>query len=423
MKARNLLVLVFVYLCLAGSAGMAAQGARAASGAAGSSLPRWTEGGMDIHFINTGRGESTFLILPDGTTLLVDAGAAPETPWWSPPAKPNASRRPGEWLARYLARMMQNLPARQIDHAVISHFHIDHMGAVDAASPDSATGAYKLGGLTDIAEQIPVRRLYDRNWPSYNWPEPLDDFKMKNYRKFIAWQTEHKNMQIAQIAVGRNDQLGLVHEKAKYPKFEIRNIAANGVVWTGSGTETRNTFPAGSGAAKGNLPVENKCSVALRITYGRFKYFTGGDLDVSEVETAGPNEQWKDIEHPVALATGPVDVMKANHHANFDANSVFFLRTLEPRVVVACTWGASQPSMNVYRRLLTTRTYPGSREVFFTNMMEATLAALHIEKGKTPTGHIVVRVEPGGDDYRVFVLDDSNEEFLIKAVFGPYHSR
>ena len=37
-------------------------------------LPSWSEGCLDIHFINSARGECCFYILPDGTTLLVDAG-------------------------------------------------------------------------------------------------------------------------------------------------------------------------------------------------------------------------------------------------------------------------------------------------------------------------------------------------------------
>ncbi|RYY23860.1 MAG: hypothetical protein EOP62_19000, partial [Sphingomonadales bacterium] len=39
----------------------------------GQPLPGWRMGEIDIHQINTGRGEASFLILPDGTNLLVDA--------------------------------------------------------------------------------------------------------------------------------------------------------------------------------------------------------------------------------------------------------------------------------------------------------------------------------------------------------------
>ena len=45
----------------------------------GSTLPMWQEGWLDIHAINTGRGESFWFILPDGTTMLLDAsGSMPE---------------------------------------------------------------------------------------------------------------------------------------------------------------------------------------------------------------------------------------------------------------------------------------------------------------------------------------------------------
>ena len=40
----------------------------------GETLPAWEEGYMDIHHINTGCGECAYIILPDGTTMLIDAG-------------------------------------------------------------------------------------------------------------------------------------------------------------------------------------------------------------------------------------------------------------------------------------------------------------------------------------------------------------
>ena len=43
---------------------------------AGDSLPAWTPGTLDIHQIVTGRGNAAFMMFPDGTTLLLDAGDA-----------------------------------------------------------------------------------------------------------------------------------------------------------------------------------------------------------------------------------------------------------------------------------------------------------------------------------------------------------
>ena len=47
-----------------------------AQGEIGAPLPAWAPGMLDIHQISTGRGNAALFVLPDGTTLLVDAGAA-----------------------------------------------------------------------------------------------------------------------------------------------------------------------------------------------------------------------------------------------------------------------------------------------------------------------------------------------------------
>src|SRR5262249_54345135 len=71
----------------------------------GDSLPAWTEGTLDIHQINTGKGNSALFILPDGTSLLVDAGWLGDERGRSAargvPQRPDATRNPGEWIARY----------------------------------------------------------------------------------------------------------------------------------------------------------------------------------------------------------------------------------------------------------------------------------------------------------------------------------
>src|SRR3982751_5189516 len=40
----------------------------------GRPLPAWQKGYLDLHHINTGRGNAAFYIFPDGTTMLLDAG-------------------------------------------------------------------------------------------------------------------------------------------------------------------------------------------------------------------------------------------------------------------------------------------------------------------------------------------------------------
>src|SRR5580704_16039401 len=149
----------------------------------GAALPPWTPGTLDIHQISTGRGNSALFVLPDGTTLLVDAGAAgsgiPETD-----PHPDASRSPGAWIARYVQR---HLPAgaNGLDYALITHFHADHMGQLVATSPMARAGDYRLAGITEVDEALPIRTLLDRGWPDYTYPAPFSDETMANYRRFL----------------------------------------------------------------------------------------------------------------------------------------------------------------------------------------------------------------------------------------------
>ena len=46
-----------------------------------------------------------------------------------------------------------------------------------------------------------------------------------------------------------------------------------------------------------------------------------------------------------------------------------------------------------------------------------------IEKLASDRGHIVLRVSPGGGEYRVVIVDDSSESHRVTKVFGPYPSR
>ena len=385
----------------------------------GDALPLWSEGYLDIHNINTGKGESAFYILPDGTTMLVDAGVTTAAKPRVTDAKPNDSRTPGEWISRYLFHFMQGLPEKKLNYLLVSHFHEDHIGGITPGLKVSETGAYKLSGITEVGELVSCDKLIDRGWPDYGWPAIPENESAKNYIQFAKWQVANGKMKAEQFRTGVNNQIVLINNARKYPNFEIRNIASNGHVWTGVGENERNYFPAKEDLQKEDYPNENMCSVAFRLSYGKFDYFSGGDI------YSVTSEMWQDIETPAALVTGPVEVCKANHHANFDTMGKSFLQALRPQVMIIQTWIAQQPDMSVLRRMLSANTYPGPRDVFATNIMEETrvVEGWAIERLKSQQGHVVVRVNRGGEDYMVYVLDDSVEDFRVKAKYGPYKCR
>jgi hypothetical protein len=120
------------------------------------------------------------------------------------------------------------------------------------------------------------------------------------------------------------------------PAFEVRVVAVNDQVWTGEGAKTVTRFPALSTITVAeDRPTENMCSVALRIRYGRFDYFTGGDMPGYPVPGA---PAWHDTETAVARAIGATDAHMVNHHGSIEEENLFWLATLRSRVMVVPAW-------------------------------------------------------------------------------------
>lgn len=381
----------------------------------GDAYPDWEAGYLDIHHISTGRGECAFAIMPDGTTLMIDAG---ETGTDKRNFKPNASKSSGGWIAHYIQRMMQPLPVKKIDYMLLTHFHDDHMGNVTLSEKVSDNG-YLLTGMTEVGDLVPFGKIVDRGWPTYDYPGRVrDQPDVKNYRRFVEWHVAN-GATAERFEVGSKTQFTLLNNADGYPDFEIRNIAANGEIWTGVHHNTRHHFPPLDQLAEEEYPEENALSTAVRISYGKFDYFNGADL----VHTYSPGT-WKDIETPVGLVTGPVDVSVANHHAK-DAMGEGFLRAVRPRVVVIQGFALSHPDATALRNMVSQRIYPGERDIFTSHLFEVNRMALGedlVSQLKSTQGHTVIRVHPGGDTYDVYILDDTTDQFTIKAIHGPYES-
>jgi glyoxylase-like metal-dependent hydrolase (beta-lactamase superfamily II) len=381
-----------------------------------STLSPWQPGILDIHHINTGRGNSALMVCPDGTSVLIDAGASNSAVKYLNPARPDDSRRAGQWIGRYAKRQLRAAGTGEIDYALLTHLHPDHLGEVSAASPQSTRGDYRLTGISDVEEEISIRRIVDRGYPSYDYPEPPRDPSALNYIAF-ARSFAARGGHVEQVKVGHTDQIRMQRDAGRFPKFSVRMLAGNGNVWTGHGENAAPHFPIKLSTE--NLPSENMCSIAMKVGYGRFSYFTGGDLTD---DTNYGRDLWRDIETPVSQAAGQVSVATVDHHGYFDAAGPDFVRNLQPRVWILQAWHASHPAMEVLANLYSTQLYAGPRDVFSVGLKDETAltTARFSDLLKSRDGHVLVRVEASGEKYQVIVLEDWDESDRVKAVFGPY---
>lgn len=412
----------------------------------GEVLPAWAEGWLDIHSINGGRGESFYYIFPDGTTMLIDAAGAPPHELWvladpttgSLPSKPSADVSCGQVIVNYIRHFAPAVADGKIDYFMASHYHGDHIGAWRETWqtlykwPLHPVGDFVVNGLPDVGTQIPIVKIIDRgDWGDAGGRASADYYddggrkRYQNYLKFVEWTASVNGTVRETMQVGRNDQIVMKHTPEKYPSFSIQNVAASGDIWTGSGTGVNTTYVPSAAECLAHAKDwginENIYSCAIHIKYGTFDYFTGGDIQF----TGKSSYAWKDIEKPIAAAVNKkMEVMKASHHGTSNTNSAELTATFKPDFVIDGVWQSVQPNPATVKRFLSANPYV---KFFATNMADSNLETLKsegvsLDAFASTSGHIVVRVSPNLGKYWIFVLDDTNENYIIKAKFGPYTS-
>lgn len=388
-------------------------------------LPPWQQGALDIHFINTGTGESAFIIMPDGTQMLVDMAGASTDPSEEMyiPVRRDPSVSPGKWISEYVSRCMRWTGNDVIDYVSITHYHGDHIGSYSRSLPDSQFGPYKMAAVADVLENHNVWKIVDRG---YGFPyDMLATDMVRNYKSCVDWHSENRGLTREMFDVSSVKQFALRRDPGKYPEFCIRNIAANGSLWKRDGSVVE-LFPdksqyTGTGESNEFCPAENHTSTVFKLSYGRFDYYAGGDVSYNGYS----HFAWKDAELPVAQSVGKVEVAKANHHGSFDANRQETLSWLSPQVMVVNVWRNVQPRVATLNNMISPLTNNGLTDVFTTNMTSAQESEFGqaAERVLGKNGHVVIRVNPRGEEYYVYMLEDSDFSMRIQKRFGPYRSR
>ncbi len=234
---------------------------------------------LDLYFIDVEGGAATLIVTPTDQSVLIDSGY------------PDNNGRDRD---RILDVVRNVAGLKKIDHAIVSHWHLDHYGNHAA-----------------LAAEIPIGQFWDRGIPDALEEDPDFEARIADYRAAS---------QNASTTLRAGDSYRLNSPRLK---LSIDAVTASREVIDNRGAP--NPF-AGNHEPMPEDTSDNAASVSLLFTFGNFKYLTCGDLTWNvEAHLVTPN-------NPL----GKVDLFMVTHHGLPTSNNPVLVHAIDPTVAIMC---------------------------------------------------------------------------------------
>lgn len=244
---------------------------------------------LQIYFIDVEGGQSTLIVTPERHSLLIDTGWAGDGVAFRP-GDPHQARD-----ANRIVAAARDAGITQIDYLLITHFHVDHDGAV-----------------TELAQLMPIRTFIDHSAPSAEADHVSPGTKAA-YEAYLRVRSGGAHLQ---------PRPG---ERLPLKDIDAIIVSSAGATLTGA--------VANAGATNAACPeqatsprdqYENPRSTGVVVRYGEFRFLDVGDLT---------GQPLFNLVCPKNLI-GPVDAYLVAHHGGPDASVPETFAALKPRVAI-----------------------------------------------------------------------------------------
>jgi len=238
-----------------------------------------SNGRLDIYFIDVEGGAATLFVTPQDESLLIDSGY---------PDNNGRDRNRILDVVRNVARL------KHIDHAAVTHWHLDH-----------------YGNHASLASEIRIRNFWDRGIPDLLREDQKFEARIADYRS----ATQNKSN-----TVKAGDKLPLTSGDTP---LSLKIVTASRKVIPNTGDP--NPY-AKLHQARERDPSDNAESVSFLVEFGEFRFLCCGDLTWNiEAKLVTPN-------NPI----GKVDMFMVTHHGLPTSNNPALVLAIDPVVAVMC---------------------------------------------------------------------------------------
>lgn len=327
---------------------------------------------LEIYFLDMMGGASTLILTPLGESVLIDTG----------------SLEPKHRDADRIYAAAQHAGLKQIDCLVTTHFHLDH-----------------FGGILQLTKLIPVRKFIDKGHLA-----PESEINSGWFRQLHPLYQEATGGKVETLKVGediplKNDPRG------KLPKLRLHCVAAEKKV---EGFDGEVDAPVLNEAGPNQVlkqadESDNARSIALVLSYGKFKLFAGGDIT------------WN-VEHHLAHpknVVGEVDLYQVTHHGLDQSNNPILLEALNPTVAIAMNGPRKGIQPNTFRALSGLPGLEAIYQIHYNTQYgdQGNTALEYIANGKDPRQGRFIRVSvgPRADSFTVSIgTDGPQKTYAVK---------